>query len=81
MVPKYGVVAGADNVSSLLTLYFVFAYIWSMGANLHDKSVAGFDKFAREKMAALVPNFPAEGLVYVCASSPFVVTLLLLLVI
>jgi len=67
LVKEYGfdLKDSASHIDRLVDLYFVFAYIWSFGGNLHDKSVAGFDHFAREKISKLGPIFPAEGNVYV----------------
>jgi dynein heavy chain len=66
LVPKFGVKPGDAAADPLITLYFVFAYVWSMGANLSEKSIAAFDRFAREKIAVLVPDFPTDGTVFVC---------------
>eukprot|EP00741_Cyanophora_paradoxa_P024436 tig00022075_g23593.t1 len=52
------------ELTSTLKLYFVFAYIWSIGANVHDVSREKFDRFARPLINALTSDFPEEGSVY-----------------
>eukprot|EP00961_Rhodomonas_salina_P188728 2547030-Rhodomonas_salina.3 len=48
------------NVGLLVAKVFVFAYIWSLGANLHDASRKQFESFARSVIANLLPDFPSD---------------------
>ena len=40
--------ADASKLHPLVCTTFVFCYVWSMGGNLTEKSVEGFDSFARD---------------------------------
>lgn len=39
-------------------VYLVFSLIWSLGANIHDKSRIKFDKFFKTELASIMPDFP-----------------------
>jgi len=56
--------AALMSLISLLKLYFVFAYVWSMGANLDDAGQMKFDAYAKPLIRALLPDFPDDGTVY-----------------
>eukprot|EP00961_Rhodomonas_salina_P058972 792127-Rhodomonas_salina.1 len=48
---EYGV--KDDNLDLMLSKFFVFSYIWSLGGNLHDTSHKKFEEFARMTIAEL----------------------------
>ncbi len=52
------------NASKLVDMYLVFAYIWSLGANLDDNSRAKFNTFASDLIRQIAPDFPDEGTVF-----------------
>lgn len=52
-----------DNVK-VFDMYFVQAFIWSLGGNLDGVARGRFDSFARNALADVAPLFPAKGQVY-----------------
>jgi dynein heavy chain len=60
--PLYGV--SEETVEIMLEKYFVFCFIWTLGANLHDTSLAKFDEFARGVISQFVHDFPGEDTVF-----------------
>eukprot|EP00960_Hanusia_phi_P050219 760078-Hanusia_phi.AAC.2 len=59
---SYGVNTG--NIKDRFDKYFVFAYIWTLGANLHDNSIQKFDAFARQTIGKVISDFPTEKSVF-----------------
>jgi len=45
-----------DHLKRVIDLSYVFAFMWSFGCNIHDKSRAAFNAFALELLADLLPD-------------------------
>lgn len=45
-----------DHLKRVIDLSYVFAFMWSFGCNIHDKSRAAFNAFALELLADLLPE-------------------------
>lgn len=45
----------------IVVVYFIFAFIWSFGANLQDDYRPKFNRFLRLKIASLYTEFPDAG--------------------
>jgi dynein heavy chain len=66
LLPDYGVTAGKGGIEGMINLWFLWAFIWAIGGNMHDDSRNKFDGYVRECgiLAELDPLFPKDGLVY-----------------
>ncbi|MBO8631174.1 hypothetical protein INO08_15825, partial [Staphylococcus aureus] len=44
----------------MINLWFIFAFVWAFGGNLHEESRGRFDKFVRASglIKELDPSFP-----------------------
>lgn len=49
---------------SLVDMYLAFAYIWSLGGHLNDRSRLLFNDHARNALMKFLPNFPKDLTVY-----------------
>eukprot|EP00736_Rhodelphis_marinus_P004047 Rmarinus@m.11564 len=60
------------NLDQLVVQYYCFAFVWSMGANLDDRSRSKFDLHAKQVIGRLCSEFPldAERAVYDYAVDP-----------
>ncbi len=58
----------ATETENLMSMIFVFAFIWSAGANLHDNprnnSRVKFSQHFKSKILKLLSGFPFEGEIY-----------------
>ena len=48
----------------IVIVYFLFAFIWSFGANLQDAYRPKFNRVLRLKIASLYTDFPDSGEIY-----------------
>lgn len=59
---------GAAETENLMSMIFVFSFIWSAGANLHDNprnnSRVKFSQYFKSKILKLLSGFPFEGEIY-----------------
>jgi len=53
-----------ENPETLTLLIFLFSFIWSFGANIHEANRKEFNQFLRYKMASVYTDFPEAGEVY-----------------
>jgi len=59
---------GGAETENLMSMIFVFSFIWSAGANLHDNprnnSRVKFSQYFKSKILKLLSGFPFEGEIY-----------------
>ena len=53
-----------DDAENLINLYLIFAFTWSLGANLNDNSRSVFDKKLRTEMEVIYRHFPYSNTVF-----------------
>jgi dynein heavy chain len=53
-----------EDAELLMKQYLIFSLIWSLGANLNDRSRVKFDQQMRFQMEVIYRDFPYEGSVY-----------------
>ena len=56
--PRRGLDPQAANLGLVVRLYFVWAYAWTIGGNLHDDSRAKFAEFVRQRFRPIFDDAP-----------------------
>eukprot|EP01022_Parablepharisma_sp_SALTPOND_P014052 TRINITY_DN188_c0_g2_i1.p1 TRINITY_DN188_c0_g2~~TRINITY_DN188_c0_g2_i1.p1 ORF type:complete len:4549 (-),score=684.34 TRINITY_DN188_c0_g2_i1:241-13887(-) len=62
--PQYLDLKKKENPETLTLLLFLFSFIWSFGANIHESSRKEFNQFMKYKMTSYYTDFPESGEVY-----------------
>ncbi len=53
-----------ENPETLALMMFVFSFIWSFGANIHENNRKDFNQFIKYKINSVYSDFPDTGEVY-----------------